>query len=83
MIDENLYKKLYYRSCHRGCKESDIIFQRFADKHLKTLSGVELQLYIDFLNELDADIMAWIMNQVPFPDKYLLIKTKILSTIDG
>ena len=31
-------KRLYYRSCHRGMKEMDLLFSAFLKQHLATMS---------------------------------------------
>ena len=38
-------RKLHFRSCHRGIKEMDIIFGKFADVVLGDLSEEELPDY--------------------------------------
>lgn len=61
-------KRLYYRSWHRGCKETDLLFGRFADSILPDLSDRELDLYEALLEEHDGDIWHWFSEQAPLPD---------------
>ena len=79
VIDENLYKKLYYLSTHRGCKESDIIFTNFVNKYILSLNNNELDLYINLLNESDLEILDWLSGIQTFPEKYLLLKDKLTT----
>lgn len=56
-------RKLYYRSWHRGCKETDVILGRFADTHLAELSTAQLDVYERLLDEQDADIWSWLIGK--------------------
>ncbi len=63
-------KRLYYLSTHRGCKETDFILGRFADKTLPHLTDAEYDLYDALLQENDWDIYGWVTNTIPIPEKY-------------
>lgn len=52
-------KKLYFRSCHRGIREMDIIFSRFAEQALAHLDDKELDDYERILELSDTDLLAW------------------------
>lgn len=58
--DENMKKRIIYRSVHRGCKENDIIMEAFCEKHLDLLNGEELKVYEEFLDEPDEYIYFWV-----------------------
>lgn len=82
MTKEDIFaKKLLYKSLHRGCKETDLLLGRFAEKHLAEMSWAEMQEYDIILNQTDNDIVAWIMGhqkvpanmQSPLMDKLLQI----------
>lgn len=62
-------KRLYYRSWHRGCKETDLLFGRFADAVLDGLSEQELAQYEALLDEFDADIWNWYTGKRPLPEE--------------
>lgn len=64
---ETRIKRLYYQSWHRGCKETDILFGRFADEVLPRLSDSELDLYEALLKQEDSDIWKWFSNELPVP----------------
>lgn len=61
-------KRLHYRSWHRGCKETDTLFGRFADTALSSLNDADLDTYEALLEELDSDIWHWYSGQSPLPD---------------
>lgn len=64
----NRIKRLYYRSWHRGNKETDTLFGRFADTLLPDLSDAELDIYEALLQEEDDDIWHWFSGQRPTPE---------------
>lgn len=53
-------RRLYYRSWHRGCKETDVILGSFADSSLPDLPDSQLDLYEELLEEQDLDIWNWL-----------------------
>lgn len=71
-MDKEVYiKKLSYQSHHRGIKEADLLFGKFADLYLPIFDDKQLQDYEKFLQIPDADILDWIYGrcQVPSKDK--------------
>lgn len=62
-------KRLYYRSWHRGNKETDTLFGRFADSVLPELSDAELDVYEALLGEEDDDIWHWFSGQRSVPEE--------------
>lgn len=84
MTNNLLFKKLFYRSLHRGCKETDIIFGKFAQSNLHLLSKKELIEYEKLLNVDDAVFCDWILYKKPIPNEYntpILKKIKAFSEI--
>lgn len=67
---ENRLKRLIYRSVHRGCKETDLIFAQFAQEQLPALPPESLDTYEELLEEADADIWLWLVGSqnVPRPE---------------
>ena len=63
-------KKLHYQSWHRGCKETDILFGRFADEVLPTLSDADIDLYERLLDEQDSDLWSWFTGRTEVPEIY-------------
>ncbi len=67
--NDSIYiRKLQYLSTYRGCKESEIIFQRFAKKHLFQLTLEELNAYEEILECNDAQLMDWLIYKKPAPE---------------
>lgn len=60
-------KKLYFRSCHRGIKEMDIIFSQFARQILPTMPDTELDDYERILELPDTDLFTWATGQASVP----------------
>ncbi|BDW99562.1 succinate dehydrogenase assembly factor 2 [Maricaulis maris] len=67
---ETQRKKLRIRAWRRGFKEADLILGRYADSHLDGLSPEELDFFEALLDELDADIYAWILGKQPTPERF-------------
>ncbi len=61
-------KKLHFRSWHRGCKETDLLFGPFADTGLYALSPAQLDTYEMLLEEHDADVWGWVTGKFPPPE---------------
>lgn len=64
---ENRIKRLYYQSWHRGCKETDLLLGRFADKALPRLDDAGLDQYEALLDEQDSDLWKWFSGEQPLP----------------
>lgn len=60
-------KKLYFRSCHRGIKEMDLVFSRFAEHVLADLPETELDDYERILELPDTDLFAWATGRQDIP----------------
>ena len=52
-------RKLDYRSRHRGIREMDIVFGKFAETVLETLSDTELDDYERILELPDDKLFSW------------------------
>ena len=61
-------RKLHFRSCHRGIKEMDIIFGKFADVVLGDLSEEELPDYQRILELPDDKLFSWATGLEDVPD---------------
>ena len=70
MPPETRLKRLIYRSCHRGCKETDIVLGGFAESKLMGLSPEYIDIYEHLLDEDDADIWSWLIGKTGAPGKY-------------
>ncbi len=63
MSRELLLKRLVYRSGHRGCKETDLVFGKFCETKLATLDPAQLSAYERLLDEDDVNIWAWLTDK--------------------
>lgn len=63
-------KRLAHRSRYRGVKESDLLFGQFADAHLATLDGDQLDRYEALIAEHDQDVLAWVYGRLPVPARH-------------
>lgn len=61
-------KMLRMRSWRRGMKEMDLILGPYADTHLATLSGAELDAYDKVLSENDQDLYLWVTGAQDAPE---------------
>lgn len=64
-------KRLIYRSCYTGMKETDILLGAFARAHLPAFDAGQLDRYERLLetNE-DPAIYAWAVGRTPVPPEY-------------
>jgi antitoxin CptB len=63
-------KRLLYQSRYRGRLEGDLLLGGFADRHLESLSVVQLDRYESLLQESDQDLFGWISGQQPVPERH-------------
>lgn len=78
-MDENLIKKLRFRSLHRGCKETDILLGEFAKSGLAKLNDNELSSYQLFIEEDDEYIYKWLNGSLDVPEQYKELVGKVLG----
>jgi len=83
MSQELLLKRLRYRSLHRGCKETDLLFGKFSESQLAALGPSEIAAYERLLEENDADIWGWMTGKTPPAAEYApliaMLKSCVLS----
>lgn len=68
--NDNIIKRLIYRSKNRGCKENDLILGNFSANGLLQLNLDQLKIYELFIEESDNDIFLWLTNKNHAPLKY-------------
>jgi antitoxin CptB len=62
-------RRLLFRSWHRGIREMDIVYGRFADAHIAGLSEAEIADYEKLIELRDQQVFDWISGaQVVSPD---------------
>lgn len=62
-------RKLYFRSNHRGIKEMDIIFTKFAETVLLDLPDSDLVDYQRILELPDDKLFSWATGRETVPDE--------------
>lgn len=60
-------RKLLFRAWHRGIKEMDYIFGRFADATLPTMPESDLDEFEMMLETNDRDLLTWFTGEVEVP----------------
>lgn len=64
-------KRLYFRSAHRGSKETDLILGPFAAANLAQMNDAQLDEFEIFLDENDNDIWDWVSGKsLPSNERY-------------
>ncbi len=77
---QKFIKKLLYQSCHRGCKETDLIIGKFAKAYIYEMNDTELQIFNQILQLPDSDIYDWYTRKKIVPIKNRsAIMTRILN----
>lgn len=67
-------KRLYFRSAHRGSKETDLILGPYAADNLGNMSEAELDEFESFLGENDSDIWDWVAGKyMPEDGQYVAL----------
>lgn len=67
---EHKRKKLRIRAWRRGFKEADLILGRFADQHLGAMSDAHVVEFEHLLDQIDADLYAWIIGREATPAQF-------------
>lgn len=49
--------------CRRGLRELDLILQKFLAQHYADLSLEDKQLFNEFLDHSDNDLLSWLMGR--------------------
>ena len=70
MNEDPRIRRLQFRAWHRGIKEADLAVGGFFDRYHEEWSEDEIQWFERFMDEQDADIMAWAMGVLPVPEEW-------------
>lgn len=76
----------FYRAWHRGMREMDILYGKFADAELVKLSDEELGQFETLMDLPDRDVLMFITGEAETPTHYdtpLFKKLKAFHTHDG
>ena len=60
-------RKLLFRSWHRGTREMDLVFGRFADDHIDALDTHDLDCLEGLLEQADTRLHKWITGEEAVP----------------
>ena len=63
-------KRILYRATHRGTKESDAVIGGWVKAVLPSLPESKLGEVEELLEELDLDLMDWMMGRLPIPARW-------------
>ncbi len=70
MLSPEKKAKLIWQ-CRRGMLELDLIFQRFIEQHMDTLTDSQIESFERLLMAQDPDLYAWVMGYETPVDKEL------------
>ena len=71
MTEENRQiriRRLIYRSCYTGTRETDMLLGQFAAQYLPDLNHSQLDECEQILEEGDPNILAWVRGDLTVPD---------------
>ena len=60
-------KRLVFRAWHRGIRETDLIFGRFADVHAGSFTDADVSAFEALLDIPDRDILVWVTGAEEIP----------------
>ncbi len=63
-------RRLLFRSWHRGIREMDMVYGRFADAQIAALSEAELDDYEKLLELRDQQVFDWVFGAQPLDPDY-------------
>lgn len=73
-----------FRSWHRGIREMDLVYGRFADAQITALSDVELDDYEKLLELRDQQVFDWVFGAQPLEAAYdTPVFRRLLAFHDG
>ncbi|MHA6766219.1 FAD assembly factor SdhE [Sphingobium ummariense] len=70
MNEDPRMRRLHFRAWHRGTREADYTVGGFFDRYHAQWSDEEIAWFERFMEEQDADIMAWALGTLPVPEDY-------------
>jgi antitoxin CptB len=63
-------RRILWRAWHRGTREMDLVFGRFADAEIETLAEADLDTLEALMDVPDPDLMAWVLGMADIPDTH-------------
>ncbi len=71
-------KRLLFRCCHMGMRETDLLLGGFARAHMADLEPARMAELERLLDCADHDLLNWILEREPPPEAY---RTALLGLI--
>jgi antitoxin CptB len=78
MSDSDQLSKIRWR-CRRGMLELDTVLDRFLNKHILTLSTIELERLVILLDAPDPELYDWIVGRNSHDDKEMDALVKMVG----
>jgi antitoxin CptB len=70
-MDQEIFKKkILYKSCNRGWKETDLLLGNFTKQEINNMNNEQLEMLNILLDESDVEIFNWITKKIAVPKKY-------------
>ncbi len=63
-------KRALFRARHMGMNENDIIFGRFAEEHLASMSDQQVARFEALIAQADNDLYDWVTGRRPVPEQW-------------
>jgi antitoxin CptB len=63
-------RRVLFRSWHRGMREMDIIYGKFADAEVANLTDAELDDYEVLMDLPDRDVLMFVTGEAETPEHY-------------
>lgn len=63
-------RRILFRAWRRGTRETDLIMGGFADRHIASLTEVEIDEFERLIKVLDLDLFQWINGELPVPPEH-------------
>ncbi|RCL01946.1 MAG: antitoxin CptB [Candidatus Tokpelaia sp. JSC188] len=61
-------RRIFFRAWHRGIREMDLIFGRYANTHIARLDSKQLDELEYIMSFEDRDLLSWIIGEVKTPN---------------
>lgn len=71
-------RKILFRCWHRGTKEMDLVFGRFADSEIDGLADSDLDAFEVLMEYPDRDLFSWISGEASPPQ---VVQTPLYAKI--
>jgi len=82
-MDKDAYfRKLHFRSHHRGTREADAMVGGFFDSYHREWSDADCAWFERLLEQQDVDIMGWAMGTISVPESFQGEMMDILQKLD-